>query len=114
MNELTRQQIARQDYVDNSIFQLVNSLVPDEYRRPLYTDGSFDAVDYTPVIEWDIEWISELREHIENTLKWKLGISRPASGTETPEEDAAETAFEMAFYPFTYNEQRTTNNEQSV
>lgn len=47
--ELTKKQIARQDFVDNSIFELLQKLNP--------TDNT---------IEWDIEIISEVRERIRN------------------------------------------------
>jgi hypothetical protein len=46
--ELTDKQIVRQDFVDNSIFELLQSLNP--------TDKNLD---------WDIDMIGQLRESIE-------------------------------------------------
>jgi hypothetical protein len=50
--ELTKTQIARQDFVDNSIFALLQRLNP--------TNNT---------IEWDIEIISEIREKIRNAFE---------------------------------------------
>ncbi len=45
--ELTRQQIERQDFVDNAIFDLMNRLIPSDKE-----------------MEWDIEAIGEVRDVI--------------------------------------------------
>jgi predicted membrane GTPase involved in stress response len=45
--ELTDKQIARQDFVDNSIFELLLSLNPTDKK-----------------IDWDIEMISRIRESV--------------------------------------------------
>lgn len=82
-NELGAEQIARQDAVDNAIFNLANELVPEKFRQRVgnkFGDGVFD---------WDIGWISEVREEIGGVLRKLLEI-------EASEEDA----FEMEFYPY--------------
>lgn len=45
--ELTRQQIERQDFVDNAIFDLMNRLIPSDKE-----------------MEWDIEAIGKVRDVI--------------------------------------------------
>lgn len=57
MNELTKQQIARQDFVDNQIFNLINSLLPKSKQ-----------------IEWDIELIGEAREFLRLEIVDELKI----------------------------------------
>jgi len=47
MDELTRKQLNRQDFVDNEIFDLIRRLLPQS----------------TP-LEWDIEMIATVREAI--------------------------------------------------
>ena len=49
--ELTVQQIERQDFVDNAIFELTNELIPSEKE-----------------MEWDIQIISEIRDAIQSQL----------------------------------------------
>ena len=49
--ELTEQQIERQDFVDNAVFNLINELVPSEKE-----------------MEWDIEAIGEIRDAIQSQL----------------------------------------------
>lgn len=49
--ELTDQQIARQDLVDNAIFDLINELIPS-YKE----------------MEWDINVIGEVRDAIQAQL----------------------------------------------
>ena len=46
--ELTKQQIKRQDFVDNVIFELINKLIPSDKK-----------------MEWDIEAIGEIRDAIQ-------------------------------------------------
>ncbi|MCR5065136.1 MAG: hypothetical protein K6A67_05130 [Bacteroidales bacterium] len=46
--ELTKQQIERQDFVDNAIFELINKLIPSDKK-----------------MEWDIEAIGEIRDAIQ-------------------------------------------------
>lgn len=58
MSELTEEQIKRQDFVDNRIFELVNEL------NPIQTE-----------IDWDIEMIGEVRECVQNFLIDKFSIS---------------------------------------
>ena len=55
MTQLTKQQINRQDFVDNQIFELINSLVPPSKR-----------------IEWDIELIGNIRESFHKEIKKKI------------------------------------------
>lgn len=45
MSKLTREDIERQDFVDNQIYDLINSLIHSENR-----------------IEWNIEMIGNIRE----------------------------------------------------
>ncbi len=49
--ELTNQQIVRQDFVDNAIFDLINELIPSDKE-----------------MEWDIEVIGEVRDAIQAQL----------------------------------------------
>ena len=49
--ELTDQQISRQDFVDNAIFDLINELIPSDKE-----------------MEWDIEVIGEVRDVIQAML----------------------------------------------
>ena len=56
-NGLTDKQTEKQDYVDNSIFELINSLNPSS----------------TP-IEWDIEMISEIRDCFQRWIVDKLHL----------------------------------------
>ena len=57
MPELTKQQIARQDFVDNKIFELINILIPASKR-----------------IEWDIEVIGNIRESLREEIVEKVKI----------------------------------------
>jgi hypothetical protein len=49
--ELTEQQISRQDFVDNAIYDLINELIPSDKE-----------------MEWDIEVIGEVRDVIQAML----------------------------------------------
>ena len=49
--ELTGQQIERQDFVDNAIFNLINELIPSDKE-----------------MEWDIEFIGVVRDAIQTRL----------------------------------------------
>jgi hypothetical protein len=51
MEKLTEDQINRQDFVDNGIFDLVKRLIPS-----------------TKEIEWDIEMIGDIRDTIQHWL----------------------------------------------
>lgn len=55
MRTFTKQQIIRQDFVDNRIFELINSLLPASKQ-----------------IKWDIEIIGDIRELIYKKLDRKL------------------------------------------
>lgn len=57
MDDLTREQLQRQDFVDNSIFELMQSLIPSGQE-----------------LEWDIEMIGEIRDCIETWLVERLKI----------------------------------------
>lgn len=60
MRILTKQQIARQDFVDNKVFELINSLLPSPEQ-----------------IEWNIEIIGDVRELIYKKLREKSkGITK--------------------------------------
>jgi len=56
MPELTRQQIKKQDFVDNEIFELIQRLAP------------------SAKIKWDIEIIADIRESIRIQLTNKKKI----------------------------------------
>lgn len=51
MPKLTKQQIERQDFVDNQIFELMQKLIPPSKQ-----------------IEWDIEVIGEIRDAIRKQI----------------------------------------------
>lgn len=57
MKELTNKQIKRQDFVDSSIFELLELLNPSGKE-----------------IEWNIEMIGEVRDSIENWLVDRLQL----------------------------------------
>jgi hypothetical protein len=57
-NELTQQQIAQQDFVDNAIFSLIQSANPSNKE-----------------IEWDIEMIGEIRDVVKEWLVDKLNLT---------------------------------------
>ena len=75
MKELTRKQLNRQDFVDISIYHLINELVPPTF--------------YDKKLDWNINWISNIRISVENILKKELSI-------ETSNLDQ----FDMDFYPY--------------
>ena len=56
-NELIKQQIERQDFVDNAIYDLIQKVNPAEKE-----------------IEWNIEMIGEIRDVIKEWLVDKLKI----------------------------------------
>lgn len=58
MKELTEEQIKRQDYVDNAIYQLIRKINPSDKE-----------------IAWDIEMIGEIRDVIEEWMVERLGIT---------------------------------------
>ena len=57
MQNLSEDQIKRQDFVDNQIYDLVKRLIPS-----------------TREIEWDIEMIADIRDTIEHWLVDKYKI----------------------------------------
>lgn len=57
---LTGAQLERQDIVDNAVFNLVKELIPDGHDRSK--------------LEWDIEWIAEIRDIVEEILEEKVGV----------------------------------------
>ncbi len=57
MKELTDKQIKRQDFVDNSIYQLIQSVNPIDKE-----------------IEWDIEMIGDIRDVIAEWMIERLKI----------------------------------------
>lgn len=50
--ELTKEQIERQDFVDNATFDFINSIIPNENQ-----------------IEWDIDSIAQVREKVWDVIK---------------------------------------------
>lgn len=68
--QLTKEQIDRQDWVDGMVFRLVCNL------------AGFDP-DLQTTIEWDMEWIAEIREIIQFVIVYEL-----------------ELMDEMEFYPY--------------
>lgn len=89
MSELTDEQIARQDYVDNAIYELVNELVPEKYRHLLPCEVT-DSGGGERGVPWNQEWIADLRDLIHDIILTSLPIY------ETSDVDT----FEMEFYPF--------------
>jgi len=59
MRTLTKQQLERQDFVDNEIFELIQKFFPDGKQ-----------------LEWNIEIIGEVRDAIENQLVEREIISK--------------------------------------
>jgi len=57
-SQMTDEQLKRQDFVDNSIFSLVQAINPT-----------------TRTISWDIEMIGNIRDTVVHELEKKLGIS---------------------------------------
>ena len=57
MENLNEDQIRRQDFVDNKIYELVNQLVPSEKK-----------------IGWNIEMIGDIRDTIQHWLVDKYGL----------------------------------------
>ena len=55
--ELSKKQIDRQDFVDNSIYKLLQNLNPSVLE-----------------IKWDIDQISQIREEIENIIVKKMNL----------------------------------------
>ena len=80
--ELTREQLNRQDYVDNMIWELVENLEPNKIELP---DNSLLVG-----IRYDAEVAGEIRDIIENALWEKVGKFHYKNRDE----------FEMAFYPY--------------
>lgn len=62
MRELTSEQLHRQDFVDNSIFELIQALNPSGEE-----------------IEWDIEMIGEIRDCVEEWLVVRLQVADSGS-----------------------------------
>jgi hypothetical protein len=56
--EMSDEQIRRQDFVDNAIFELITRTNPTSRQ-----------------ISWDIEMIGNIRDSVINELQIKLGIS---------------------------------------
>lgn len=52
--ELTKEQIDRQDFVDNATFNFINSIIPNENQ-----------------IEWDIDSIAQVREKVWDVIKFR-------------------------------------------
>lgn len=52
--ELTKEQIERQDFVDNATFNFINSIIPNENQ-----------------IEWDIDSIAQVREKVWDVIKFR-------------------------------------------
>ena len=57
-DEMTNEQLERQDFVDNAIFSLIQEINPT-----------------SQTISWDIEMIGNIRDAIVNELEKKLGIT---------------------------------------
>lgn len=60
MRELSDDQILRQDFVDNAIYQLIESVNPSD-----------------SAINWDIEIIEEIRNIIREFLVYKMAVTDP-------------------------------------
>lgn len=57
MRQLTDEEIARQDFVDNSINEMINTINPIQKE-----------------IEWDIEMIGDIRDRINYWVTKRLGL----------------------------------------
>jgi hypothetical protein len=57
MSQLTSSQISRQDFVDGTIFEMIQSLNPT-----------------TQPIEWNIEMIGSIRDRVENWIVDRLEL----------------------------------------
>ena len=71
MEELSQTQIDRQDMVDNAIYQLFLELNPNPNKQ----------------IDWDIHWISEVREVVERVIVHEM-----------------EACDDLTFYPYLVEE----------
>lgn len=56
--ELTREQLKRQDFVDNAINNLIQELLPESAKKELFLAGG-------DLHRWDIEMIGVVRDAIE-------------------------------------------------
>ena len=83
-NELTKEQVERQDFVDNEIYSLIGSLVPPEYMP--------ERGDWAEVFPPNADAIGKVRDIIQQIIREALDIK--------PDDEA----FEMAFYPFVVEE----------
>ena len=87
--ELTREQIDRQDAVENALHELINALIPPQYAAQNGAESP---------IEWNIEIISEVRETVETVIFGALGLVEENPSDQ--ERAARLEQFEMNFYPF--------------
>ena len=55
--EMSDEQIGRQDFVDNAVFQLINDINPTSKK-----------------LSWNIEMIGEIRDNVRQWLVERLGI----------------------------------------
>lgn len=94
--ELTEAQNQRNDVVYNSIYLLVNELVPEKYRTASSGDGKMP-------FDWDMNWIGNLADDIEALTAKLLQIP-----------DAEREAFEMEFAPFFISPEFTFQEEFGV
>jgi len=58
MKDITKHQIERQDFIDNTIFDLIKSINPTDKK-----------------INWDIEMIGEIRDVLKEWLVDKLNLT---------------------------------------
>ncbi len=85
--ELTGRQMETQDAVDNAIFNLLNELMPHDWRGPT-GDGATEA-EREQHLEWDGDAIGMVRDAVFEALVGYFKIP-----------EAEKDAFEMAFYPY--------------
>jgi len=80
-NELSDEQIAQQDFVDNKIFEMVNELVPEKFRLSENAD----------VLEFSADWIGDVRDKLNEIIAELFEIT---PGTLKADD------FEKEFYPY--------------
>jgi hypothetical protein len=89
--ELTCRATETQDAVDNAIFHLVNTLVPFG-TLAFPEEAEWQSGEMEPVIQWDMEWIAEIRESVQTIIYDRLKLKEQGVTTDV---------FEMHFYPYT-------------
>lgn len=89
--QLTSKATERQDAVDNTVFELLNSLVP--FGSAVFPDErEYLSGEAEPDVAWNIEDIAEVREAVQAILYKRLGYKERGV--------VSEDEFGMHFYPY--------------